>query len=356
MEKVIVGMSGGVDSAVAALLLKNAGYEVVGVTLRTWESSDSMVNRCCEIDDARRAAFCIGIPYYPVNCEEAFAKYVTEPFIDEYISGRTPSPCLGCNRHIKWDEMLRVAEMLGARYIATGHYARVVTLGNGRLTVRVAKAADKDQTYMLSLLTQEQLARTLMPLGEYTKAEVREIAREAGIPVAGKADSQEICFVPDGDYAAFIEENAPDRLRGPGSFVDEDGNVLGEHRGIIRYTVGQRKGLGLAMGQPVYVNRIDPERNEVVIGDEASVMKKTVICADVNYMSVPEPAPGESLRAIVKVRYRHRGGTASIVAEPSGGARIEFDAPVKAPSPGQYAVFYDEDGDVIGGGRITDAF
>lgn len=353
MEKVLVGMSGGVDSAVAAYLLKKEGYDVIGVTLRTWESSNGEESRCCEIDDARRVANFLGISYHVHNCTSEFREYVTEPFINDYINGLTPNPCIGCNRYVKWEKMMYLARVMDAKYVATGHYAFVEKLDNGRYSVKKALHAEKDQTYMLYRLSQEQLSSTLMPLGKYSKDEVREIAVKAGIPVAEKPDSQEICFVPDDDYAGFIEENAAGKLHGEGSFVDEDGKPLGKHKGIIHYTVGQRKGLGLPLGYPAYVKEIRPLENEVVISKEGSLYRDEIVLRDVNYLSIENIPERGKIRCTVKIRYHHPGRTAVIENAGEGRVRIVFDEPVKAAAPGQSAVFYDEDGCVIGGGIIS---
>ncbi len=352
MSKVIVGMSGGVDSAVSAYLLKAAGHEVIGVTLRTWISSDGKESRCCEIDDARRVSWKIGIPYYVINCVSDFREYITEPFIDEYLNGRTPNPCVICNRRIKWDKMLETADVMGAEYIVTGHYASVVKKENGRYTVKMASQASKDQTYMLYRLSQEQLSRTIMPLGNLNKEEVRNIARTAELPVAAKADSQEICFVSDGNYADYIKDNSKTPIPGEGNFVDEDGKILGKHKGIIYYTVGQRKGLNLALGYPVFVKEIRAEENEIVIAGEKSIYKKEIFCKDLNYLGIPDLKTGEEITCNVKVRYHHPGQKATVHIEDSGNARIVFESPVRAAAPGQSAVFYDEDDCVIGGGII----
>ena len=395
MAKVIVGMSGGVDSAVAAYLLKKAGHDVIGVTLRTWEASDGENSRCCEIDDARSVAHLIDIPFYAFNCTSDFVKKVIGPFVSAYVSGQTPNPCIPCNRYVKWERMLYAAQVLQADYVATGHYASVVRLDNGRYTVKKAKHAQKDQTYMLYRLTQQQLAATLMPLGELSKQEVREIAAQAGLPVAGKKDSQEICFVPDGSYASFIEdylrkgtdtrqsaasgeaaasaasgegaasaalgersasaasgEAAPLSLPPEGFFVDEEGNRLGRHKGIIHYTIGQRKGLGLAMGHPVFVKEIRPDSNEVVISEEDALFSSRILCGDVNYMGVPDLREGESLRCMAKVRYHHSPQEAVVEAIGPDQGMVSFKEPVRAPAPGQSAVFYDDNDCVIGGGYI----
>ncbi len=356
MARVIVGMSGGVDSAVTALLLKEAGYEVIGVTLRTWESDDGEQSRCCEIDDARDTARQLGIGYHAFNCLSDFRRHVVSPFVEAYLHGRTPNPCVNCNRFVKWERMMYYANILQADGIATGHYATVVKRDNGRFTVRQSSSASKDQSYMLWQLTQEQLSRTLMPLGSFTKDEVRRIAWEAGLNVAEKRDSQEICFVPDGDYADFIEANAADSAPGEGNFVDERGTVLGRHKGVIHYTVGQRKGLGIAMGEPAYVCEIRPDSNEVVLGNAASLLRKGILCRNVNWMGISGIPAGSVLRARVKIRY-HDGGTMANITESDGDIiRVTFEQPVRAPAPGQSAVFYDAEGCVLGGGEISASF
>ncbi len=353
LKRVVVGMSGGVDSAVSAYLLKKAGYDVIGVTLRTWQAEDGTDGRCCAIDDAREAAGRLGIRFVPVNCTSLFQRYVVEPFARDYLHGLTPNPCVECNRYVKWEQLLYYAHVLQADHIATGHYASAVKLQNGRFTVRRAKYAEKDQTYMLYKLTQEQLAATLMPLGELSKSEVRQIARDAGLPVAEKPDSQEVCFVSDGSYADFIEKHSKEMLQGDGAFVDVSGNVLGKHRGIQRYTVGQRKGLGIALGYPVYVKEIRAEKNEVVLGEESSLYQSALLCKDVNLLSIPELEKGAPLSCVVKIRYQHGGQSARIEAVGNGEIRIDFHEPVRAAAPGQSAVFYDETGCVVGGGVIA---
>ena len=352
MTKIIVGMSGGVDSAVAAVLLKKAGYEVIGLTLRTWTGDDGTESRCCEIDDARNVARKLGIPYYTLNCLSDFQRHVIDPFVQSYVQGETPNPCVVCNRLVKWERMLYFAKVMQADYVATGHYASVVQLPNGRYTVQKAAHAEKDQTYMLYRLSQEQLAVTRMPLGGLSKEEVRRIAEQEGLPVAQKPDSQEICFVTDGNYADFIENNTSAVLQGEGCFTDEEGNILGKHKGIIHYTPGQRKGLGLALGYPAYVKRIDTEKNEVIIGKEESLYSTELRCCDVNYMSIPEPAAGSSLSCAVKIRYHHPAQQAVLVQQDNGIVQIRFDKPVRAAAPGQSAVFYDAEEHVIGGGVI----
>ncbi len=354
MKKVVVGMSGGVDSAVTAYLLKKAGYDVIGVTLRTWQADDGSESRCCDIDDARSVAQKLGIKYVPVNCTLDFQKYVVDPFAEEYLRGVTPNPCIVCNRYVKWEKLLYYARVVGANRIATGHYASVIKLDNGRYTVKQAAHSEKDQTYMLYRLTQEQLAATLMPLGDLSKNEVRQIAEDAGLPVASKPDSQEVCFVTDGSYADYIAKTAGNDFRGEGMFVDLSGNVLGKHKGIIHYTVGQRKGLGIALGYPVYVNEIRADRNEVILGDEQSLYHRSLLCRDVCFMSIPEMRKEETIRCTVKVRYRHSGQPAEIAMTESGKVKVTFDDPVRAATPGQSAVFYDAAGCVIAGGIIDE--
>ena len=354
MKKVIVGMSGGVDSAVAALLLKQAGYDVVGVTLRTWAGAEGQESRCCEIDDARQTARTIGIPYHAFNCLSEFETKVVTPFVQDYLHGMTPNPCVICNREIKWERLLYHADVLQADYVATGHYASIVKLENGRYTVRKASHAGKDQTYMLYRLTQEQLARTLMPLGDYSKSEVRRIAEVAGIQVAAKPDSQEICFVSDENYADFIKEHEGGAVPGEGNYVDESGNILGRHKGIIHYTVGQRKGLGVAFGHPVYIKEIRADQNEIVLSGYEQTYSRGINCRNLNYMGIPEPEAGESFRCQVKVRYRHSGQCALLEKLDNEQVRVTFDEPVRFAAPGQSAVFYDDNDCLLGGGIISE--
>ena len=352
MKRVIVGMSGGVDSAVTAYLLKLAGYDVIGVTLRTWQSADGAESRCCEITDARNIADQLAFPYYVVNCLTEFREQITAPFVRSYLSGKTPNPCVLCNRQIKWSRLLAFADMQNADYIATGHYATVLQLPNGRYTVRQAAHHAKDQTYMLCRLTQDQLRRTLMPLGKLTKQEVRQIAEQAGLPVAHKKDSQEICFVTDGHYSDFIEEHAEQELPQDGDFVDQSGKTVGQHQGIYRYTIGQRKGLGVALGTPVYVKEICADTNRIVLGDEASLYARTVLCNEVSFMGTEGLRTGETLRADVKIRYHHAPQRASVTVSPDGIMQILFDQPVRAAAPGQTAVLYDDNACVLGCGTI----
>ncbi len=355
-KKVVVGMSGGVDSSVAAYLLKEQGYEVIGVTMQIWQDEETAVREanggCCglsAVEDARRIAQYLQIPYYVMNFKEEFKENVIDYFVDEYLKGRTPNPCIACNRYVKWESLLQRSLAIGADYIATGHYARVKQLQNGRYAVCHSATAKKDQTYALYNLTQYQLAHTLMPVGDYEKEEIRELAQRLGLPVAQKPDSQEICFIPDNDYASFIDRQAKERVPGPGNFVTEDGNILATHKGITHYTIGQRKGLNLAMGHPVFVTRICPDTNEVVIGENEDIFTSSLCCNKVNYMGMedlPEPR-----KVTAKIRYAHKASPCTI--EKAGEDRIKcvFESPVRAITPGQAVVFYENDC-VLGGGTI----
>ena len=354
-KKVVVGMSGGVDSSVAAYLLKEQGYDVIGVTMQIWQDEDRTIQEenggCCglsAVDDARRVASELEIPYYVMNFKKEFKRDVIDYFIEEYRQGRTPNPCIACNRYVKWESLLKRSMEIGADYIATGHYARIVKLENGRYTLMRSATIAKDQTYALYNLTQEQLSHTLMPVGEYSKEEVRKIAEKINLQVANKPDSQDICFVPDGDYAGFIEESTGEKIQ-PGNFVDMEGNILGQHKGIIHYTVGQRKGLGLALGKPVFVIEIRPETNEVVIGDREDSLSYTVRANQVNFMSV-ENIEGE-IRVFAKIRYNHKGAWCTVKKTGADEILCTFDEPQRAITPGQAVVLYDGDY-VLGGGTI----
>lgn len=354
--KVIVGMSGGVDSSVAAMLLKKQGYDVIGVTMQIWQDEETAIQEenggCCglsAVDDARRVADQLGISYYVMNFKKEFKEWVMDDFAQEYFRGRTPNPCIRCNRYVKWEALLHRSLSIGGDFIATGHYAKVVQLPNGRYTLKKAPSK-KDQTYALYNLTQEQLSKTLMPVGDYTKDEIRQMAEEMGLLVASKPDSQDICFIPDGDYQKFLFEYTGKKLP-KGNFVDKSGNVVGTHEGITHYTIGQRKGLNLAMGHPVFVTEIRPETNEVVIGDNADVFRSILVASNANWMSIEQPRPGEKIRVQAKVRYAHQGAMATAYMTEDGKLVCEFDEPQRAITPGQALVMYDGDY-VVGGGII----
>ena len=354
-KKVIVGLSGGVDSSVAAWLLKQEGYEVIGVTMQIWQDEEETVQEenggCCglsAVDDARRVAQLLDIPYYVMNFKKEFKTNVMDYFTREYLCGRTPNPCIACNRYVKWESLLQRSLSIGAEYIATGHYARVVQLENGRYTLRRSATLAKDQTYALYNLTQEQLKRTLMPVGKYTKDEVRAIAEKINLRIANKPDSQDICFVPDGDYAAYIEEEAGVKVP-EGNFVLTDGTVLGRHKGITHYTVGQRKGLGLALGYPAFVLEIRPETNEVVIGTKEESMTTQLRARNLNFMAVEDLT--EPLHVFTKIRYNHKGAWCTIEKTGEDEVLCTFDEPQRAVTPGQAVVFYDGEY-VLGGGTI----
>ncbi|MCX7883918.1 MAG: tRNA 2-thiouridine(34) synthase MnmA [Caloramator sp.] len=355
-EKVVLGMSGGVDSSVAAYLLLKAGYDVIGITMQVWPYNKEFEEReggCCSlsaVNDARKVADALSIPYYVMNFKEVFEKKVIQNFVDEYLLGRTPNPCIACNKYIKFDEFLNKAHKLGADYIATGHYAKIEKDEdkNRYLLIR-SNDALKDQTYVLYNMTQNQLKHTLMPLGGYTKDKVREIAQKIGLSVAKKPDSEEICFIPDNDYGKFIKERAPEKVI-PGNFVNREGKVLGKHKGIANYTIGQRKGLGIALGRPVYVVDIIPERNEVVLGEEEEIFKSRLYATDINL--IPFDKLERDMRVTAKIRYTAKETPATIYPY-KDGIVVEFDNPVRAITKGQSVVFYDDD-IVVGGGIINE--
>jgi tRNA-specific 2-thiouridylase len=349
-ERVVVAMSGGVDSSVAAALLVERGVEAIGVTLHL-AGSDS---RCCSLadaDDARRVAERLGIRFYVANFKDRFRSEVIEPFADAYLAGRTPIPCVACNKRFKFDYLLERARVFGAGRVASGHYARIDVDPDTRLfQLRIAADRAKDQTYFLFQLDQRQLGALEFPLGDLTKEEVRERARRLGLATADKPESQEICFVPDGDYARVVEEVRPGSLPGEGDVVDAAGRKLGRHPGVHHFTVGQRRGLRLAAGERMYVTGIDAARNRVQVGGEPELCARSARVESVSWIAGAPPPPGT--RARVRVRYRHEGADACLEPVSDGSVRVHFDAPVRAVAPGQAAVFYAGDV-VLGGGWLA---
>lgn len=354
-KKVLVAMSGGVDSSAAAMLLQQQGYDVTGATLRMFSNEDLGLEQdsaCCslsDVEDAKLVAHKLGIPHYVFNFSPCFRRCVIDRFISEYEAGRTPNPCVDCNKHIKFGELLDRARLMDCEYLATGHYARII-FDADRNRWLLARGDDhaKDQSYMLFNLTQQQLAHILLPLADITKPEIRRMSENRGLVTAHKPDSQDICFVPDGDYASFIE-NTTDQVLPTGNFVTPEGKVLGKHKGIIHYTVGQRKGLGLALGYPAFVLEIRPETNEVVIGTYEESLTYTVRANELNFMSVEQIT--EPVRIFAKIRYNHKGAWCTVERTGEDEIVCTFDEPIRAATPGQAVVLYDGEY-VLGGGTI----
>jgi len=359
--KVLVAMSGGIDSTVTAIMLHKEGYEVIGITMKTWDYATSGGSKketgCCSLDsinDAREIAVELGFPHFIVDIRPEFGGSVIDNFIDEYMAGRTPNPCVLCNTHIKWEALLKRADDLGCKYIATGHYAKVNS-SKGRYYVTKAKDEKKDQSYVLWGLSQKSLARSMFPLGNFTKPEIRQMAHDWGYEdIAKKAESFEICFVPDNDYRGFLKRNVDgltDEVSG-GMFVDQHGNILGEHEGYPFFTIGQRKGLGIALGEPMYVTEIRPKDNVVVLGREDELQRKGMLVHNVTMQKLEYIQDG--MEALVKIRYKDKGAMASLYKE-DDFVRVHFHSDVKGIAPGQSAVFFDGV-DLIGGGNIHSSF
>jgi tRNA-specific 2-thiouridylase len=365
--KIAVAMSGGVDSSAAAAILKEQGHELVGFTMQLWnqgrgisvdENGEPLPSRCCSLDDvydARRVAEELGFPFYVLNLEKEFERDVVQPFVNSYLSGETPIPCVACNSRLKFASLDKLATSLGCEKVATGHYARAeFDEATNRYRLLRGRDPNKDQSYFLWELTQDQLSRSLFPLGELSKSDARQAARDNDLAVAEKKESQEICFVPDGDYAGFIDrylkaELQTDRLPVAGEIVNTQGDVLGSHSGIHRYTVGQRRGIGIADVRPLYVLNVDAANNKVVVGYDDELSSDEFVAAGVNWIV---DSPTEPVRAEVRVRYRHTAASAAITPLPNNRARVKFDEPQRAITPGQATVFYRGD-EVVGGGWIT---
>lgn len=352
-ERTLIGMSGGVDSSLAAKLMIDQGFECVGCTMKLFDGEDGPDRPCCslsDVEDARSVASALGIPFYVFNFREEFRKEVIDRFIAAYEGGRTPNPCIDCNRYLKFGKLLHRAAELDCYWVVTGHYAQVVER-DGRFLLKRAADPAKDQTYFLASLTQAQLAHVKFPLGEYTKAEVRELAGQAGFVNANKRDSQDICFVPGGDYAAVMEHYTG-KSYPAGDYLDQSGKVVGRHRGAVRYTLGQRKGLDLALGKPVYVCGKNMEQNTVTVGPESALYSAALRAEGMNWYPFDEP--DGPLRCTVKTRHSQREAPATVRPLENGGALVEFDEPQRAVTPGQAVVLYNGD-IVLGGGTIGEA-
>lgn len=355
-QTVVVAMSGGVDSSVAAALLKDQGYQVVGMTMRVWQGDPDQPKpekSCCsleDVDDARRVCDILDIPYYALDMKDRFSEAVIQDFLDEYLAGRTPNPCLHCNGEMKFGELLERAEAVGAAKVATGHYARLgFDAERDRWQLWRGDYSEKDQSYALYVLTQAQLSRAMFPLGEMTKADTRSLAKKYGLPISEKVESQDICFVPDGDYRGFLERNLEPGTIQPGNFVDVHGKVLGQHRGVPFYTVGQRRGLGLQGEHRHYVVSLDAETNTVVVGQKHEALEASFLVRDLNWVSIP--APEASLSCQVKIRHRSEPAAATVELQEDGQAKVHLDQADLGIAPGQACVFYEGDL-VLGGGTI----